>query len=141
MHSGRANGQKDDDGAGCLPARLNLPASGAEEEGQFSTKSSSTSSSHVSLPLSPPRLVNELVIDSMNWNPNLSLLLILFRRFIDLLWRRIRARSLPLSYGQSGRSSQLVWLQAFSSFPFHSMSKKSKWLCSRRTKWSSSFWR
>ena len=56
-----------------------------------------------SLPLS--RLVNELVIDSMNWNPNLSLFLSLslslFRCFIDLFWRRIRA--LSISYELSGR--------------------------------------
>ena len=118
MHSGRANGQKDDDGAGCLP-RLNLPASGAEEEGQFSTKSSSTSSSHVSLPLPlPPRLVNELVIDSMNWNPNLSLLLILFRRFIDLLWRRIRALSLLWTI-RTLKSARWVTGIFFISFPLN----------------------
>ena len=77
---------------GCLPAYPpEPPASGAEEEEEGANSPRNHHQHHhltyPSLSLSP-RLVNELVIDSMNWNPNLSLplSLILFRRFIDLLW-------------------------------------------------------
>ena len=94
-------------------------------------------SSSFSPSLSLSRLVNELVIDSMNWNPNLSLsfILFLFRHFIDLFWRRIRILStLWAMWTPWFRVSLVTYFRAaFPSFPFHSMSKKSKWLYARPT--------
>ena len=105
--------------------------------GQFSTKSSSTSSSHVSLP--PPslppsvdsRLVNELVIDSMNWNPNLSLFLFLVVvSLISFGGEFFRSRPFMESLALVSRKIARVQLHvalthwaaaaaAFSSFPFN----------------------